>query len=72
MTDEQPDPPSEVHEDHRKVRSWIVCDECGGSGTCPMCDGDGDGINCDCRWCDNVGSCPECYGEGSYDPFGES
>lgn len=35
------------------------CENCGGSGECPVCCDDGE----DCSWC-NEGCCPDCGGNG--------
>jgi primosomal protein N' len=41
-----------------------TCDSCGGTGECPLCDGQGDGINYNCDYCGNTEACPDCMGDG--------
>lgn len=41
------------------------CETCDGSGVCPLCGGDGDGIFWgDCMACERRGICGDCTGTG--------
>lgn len=44
----------------------VFCENCNGTGVCPMCDGCGIDLDLDepCGCCFSSGECPECGGEG--------
>jgi len=42
----------------------IECDECGGSGICPWCDGTAEQQGEPCDDCEGSGRCAKCKGEG--------
>lgn len=43
----------------QKTVKMEPCENCDGTGTCPVCQGD-DGA---CSWC-HEGACPDCGGDG--------